>query len=108
VAIAHLDRRWGQPVDLATPTVAVAQDGLRYVTRHEPRAERVLEELFDSRSDPRELDDLLAERPEDAARLRALAEEYLASKPVWDSAPPTLELDEIQLNQLRALGYAVP
>jgi arylsulfatase A-like enzyme len=108
VAIAHIERRWGQPVDQKTPTVAISEDGLRYVAIHGPHSRRIQEQLFDARSDPRELRDVLAERPEDTARLRALATEYLKSPPVWDAAPPTLELDEIQLNQLRALGYAVP
>jgi hypothetical protein len=51
---------------------------------------------------------VLAEEPEVAERLRVLAESYLEGKPPWDSPAPMLELDEIQLNQLRALGYAVP
>jgi hypothetical protein len=51
---------------------------------------------------------VLAERSEDAAPLRELADEYLDSKPVWSADPPTLELDQVQLNQLRALGYALP
>jgi arylsulfatase A-like enzyme len=107
-AIAHLEQHWGQQIDPKSPTVAVAQDGLRYVAVHAPGSRSVREQLFDAKTDPRELHDVLAERPEDAARLRAVAQEYLGSKPVWDDAPPTLEMDEIQLNQLRALGYAVP
>jgi arylsulfatase A-like enzyme len=107
-AIAHLEQHWGQPIDPKSPTVAVAQDGLRYVAVHAPGSRSVHEQLFDAKTDPHELRDVLAERPEDAARLRAVAQEYLGSEPVWDASPPTLELDEIQLNQLRALGYAIP
>jgi hypothetical protein len=66
------------------------------------------EELFDAKSDPLEQHNLVAERSEDTARLRALADQYLGSGLSWSEAPPTLELDEVQLNQLRALGYAVP
>jgi hypothetical protein len=36
-----------------------------------------------------------------------VAEEYLATEPRWGE-PPTRELDEIELNLLRALGYALP
>ena len=50
---------------------------------------------------------LQIEHPEVAARLRGLAEDYLASPQPWGEAE-TLEVDEIQLNQLRALGYQVP
>jgi arylsulfatase A-like enzyme len=107
-AIAHIEQRWGQPIDPKSPSVAVAQDGLRYVAIHGAHSRSVREQLFDAKSDPSEMRDVLAERPEEAARLRKAADEYLATQPVWDAAPPTLELDEIQLNQLRALGYAVP
>ena len=30
------------------------------------------------------------------------------SKPPWQQSAPRLELDEMQLNQLRALGYKLP
>jgi choline-sulfatase len=107
-AIAHLDRFWGRPVQVASPIVAVASDGLRYVAIKEPRSHKFREQLFDSESDPAELDDVARERSGDTERMRALAQQYLESEPVWGDAPPTLELDEIQLNQLRALGYALP
>ena len=42
------------------------------------------------------------------AAARAGATATSASEPPWKDAAPTLELDELQLNQLRALGYAVP
>jgi arylsulfatase A-like enzyme len=105
-AIAHLDRHWGHPRSGSSPTVAVVEDGLRYVTREDGPVRR--EELFDAKTDPLEQHNLLAERSEDAARLRGLAEQYLGSELSWSEAPPTLELDEVQLNQLRALGYALP
>jgi len=107
-AIAHLDRFWGRPVQVASPIVAVAEDGLRYVTMQEPRARTASEELFDSKSDPRELHNVAPERVEETERMRAIAQHYLESEPVWGEPSPTLELDEIQLNQLRALGYALP
>ena len=107
-AIAHLDRVWGRPVQVSPPIVAVAQDGLRYVTMQEPRARAAREELFDAKSDPAELHDVARERTEETERMRAVAQQYLESQPVWGEPSPTLELDEIQLNQLRALGYALP
>jgi hypothetical protein len=65
------------------------------------------EELFDASSDPKELEDRLEAEPEVSARLRARAEAYLEQGPKWTDTGP-LELDDLQLNQLRALGYAVP
>ena len=105
-AIAHLDRHWGHPRSGSSPMVAVLEDGLRYIAREEGRGPR--EELFDAKSDPLERRNLVGERSEDAARLRALAQQYLGAGVSWSEAPPTLELDEVQLNQLRALGYALP
>jgi arylsulfatase A-like enzyme len=105
-SIAHIDRFWGRPMQAAAPVVAVVEDGLRYVSVRNGAS--FSEELFDAKSDPRELQSVLAQRPEDAERLRELAKQYLETPPVWDAKPPTLELDEIQLNQLRALGYALP
>jgi arylsulfatase A-like enzyme len=105
-SFAHLDRAWGRPARSASPIVAVTQGDLRYVTLREAGRD-TLEQLFDADGDPLERRDLLAERPQDAARLRALADAYLASPPAWKPEPP-LEIDEMQLNQLRALGYAVP
>ena len=106
-AIAHIDRFWGRPLETAAPVVAVAEDGLRYVSVR-GGGTRDSEQLFDAKIDPFERQDLAAHRPDDAARLRKVADAYLQSPPVWDTTPPTLELDEIQLNQLRALGYALP
>jgi arylsulfatase A-like enzyme len=105
-AFAHLDRYWGQAIERSAPMVAVSQDGIRYVTLRD--GPRVTEDLFDAKLDPKELSSVLAERPEEAARMRSLVDAYLASPPAFSETPEKLELDEIQLNQLRALGYAVP
>ena len=40
-------------------------------------------------------------------RLRSVAEAYLETTPAWGDAP-TREIGELELNQLRALGYAIP
>ena len=61
------------------------------------------------RRDARAQKDRLEEEPEVAARLRERRERTTSpSEPPWKQPAPRLELDEIQLNQLRALGYAVP
>ncbi len=104
-AIAHLDQHWGQRSREPAPAVAVAEGSLRYVRSHE-RGRRV-EHLFDAGRDPRELDDRAAEDPETLERLRGVADAYLETLPPWEQTPKR-ELDELELNQLRALGYAVP
>jgi arylsulfatase len=104
---AHLDQSWGNASMRSLPTVSVVDEPYRYVMSHEPD-DLIREELFDSRADPAELDDILSREPEVTARLRQLAEDYLAREPVWEGEVPSLELDELEINHLRALGYALP
>jgi hypothetical protein len=66
-----------------------------------------VEELFDARDDPAELDDRAERDPEALARLREIADAYMDQEPSWGEAP-TRDLDELELNHLRALGYAIP
>jgi hypothetical protein len=49
----------------------------------------------------------LRRRAGGAQGAREAADDYLAKKPSWGDAP-TRELGELGLNQLRALGYALP
>jgi arylsulfatase A-like enzyme len=106
-AVAHIDQHWGQRERSPRPMVAIAEGSLRYVRVAPPRDGAVMEQLFDAASDPRELEDLAPEHPEALAPLRALADAYLSTQPPWADRP-TQEIDELELNQLRALGYAVP
>jgi hypothetical protein len=66
-----------------------------------------LEELFDAERDPNELENIVSSHSEIVDRLRRVAESQLAATPTWGETP-TRELDELELNQLRALGYALP
>jgi arylsulfatase A-like enzyme len=106
VAIAHLDQTWGQRVDKTAPNVAVAEHGFRFVEFRRPNGTK-REQLFDARRDAKELEDRIADEPDVAAKMRERVDQYLASGPKWKTGP-SLELNEIQLDQLRALGYAVP
>ena len=111
-AFAHLDRRWSRSEQLeAHPSIAVALGSYRYVLRvgatDTPRDPS--EFLFDAETDPAEKINILSEQPERAAQLRELARGYLESPPApWGVDAPSVELDEMEANQLRALGYAVP
>jgi hypothetical protein len=65
-------------------------------------------ELYDKWDDPLEQRDLAAEHPEVSAELDARASAYLESPPPpWGEGTTTIEIDEVQMNQLRALGYGV-
>jgi arylsulfatase A-like enzyme len=110
-AFAFLDQNWGNRNEDEEPTVAVAQGDYRYVMRptrkYAPGGQL---QLFHLSNDEAELDDLLLSEPEVAENLRALAESFVEDSPPapWGVETPTLEMNEIQLNQLRALGYALP
>ncbi len=106
-AFAHLDRSWGRRGVEPTPTVSVIDQGYRYVRTPTPGGGNN-EELFDIARDAAELEDVGPQQPEIIERLSALADSYLEAKPSWQGGTPTLEMSEMQLNQLRALGYAVP
>jgi arylsulfatase A-like enzyme len=106
---AFIDQSWGQRTEARMPTVSVVEGPLRYVWVSTPTGDTAMEHLFDASSDPFELQNVLTERPEDAERLRAAAQQHLRTEPeAWAVDKPTLEIDELELNQLRALGYQVP
>jgi hypothetical protein len=111
-AFAFLDQNWGKREIDAAPTVAVAVGRFRYVmapSQHGKVGAPTLEVLFDAEADARELESVLETNPELAARFREMVERHLATEPApWGVDVPTLEIDEIRLQQLRALGYKVP
>jgi arylsulfatase A-like enzyme len=99
---AHLDQTWGRNGREPRPMVAVRDGPYRLVQR----AGQERAELYDRSADPYEQQDIGEERPEVRERLEALVAEYLAQRSGWESGDD-VELDEQELEQLRALGYAV-
>jgi arylsulfatase A-like enzyme len=103
---AYLDQNWGG-AGPPSQSVAVAEGPLRYVVGRDIRG-AWSEQLFDAREDPAELRNLREDRPEDFERLQKIAQDHIEEEPKWVEGTPTLEIDEMELNQLRALGYQVP
>jgi arylsulfatase A-like enzyme len=106
--IAHLDQSWGRRNVVADPNVAISQGGFRYLLFAGEAGGRRREELFDANTDTAEGKNVIEAHPEVAERMREATRSYLETTPPWSAPAPDLELDEIQLNQLRALGYQVP
>ncbi|MDJ0849240.1 MAG: sulfatase [Myxococcota bacterium] len=103
-AIAHLDRRWGTP-DVSDPLVSVTEGDKRLLwMANRPAKSR----LFDLAQDPAEKTNLYDPEDPEATRLEGLARRYYeeAENP-WGVEPKQVELDELRLNQLRALGYVI-
>ena len=104
VAIAHLDRRWGSTTE-TDPMISVTDQNLRLVWRVN-RPEDSL--LFDLETDPGEHENLYGAEAETSQRLVGVARDYLENgKTPWGADAVEVELDELRLNQLRALGYVI-
>ena len=105
VAFAQLDQTWGKTDMEPRPMVAHNDGRWRLIYRSaSPR----LSELYDKSEDPREQINLASEQAEVLLEMNESAEQYLDSRPPpWGEDTPMLELDEVQLQQLRALGYGV-
>jgi len=102
---SHLDRRWGKPRKDSDPLVAVSDGSLRLML---PLNAPEKAELYDHATDAGEQQDVAAARAADRDRLEQEARRYVEdSKIPWGEAPGQVELDELRLNQLRALGYVV-
>ncbi len=103
---SHLRQGWGQRTSaVKRPTYSLSQGNLRYVYQLQHDSEFV-EELFDAQSDPKELVDLSAERTEDLESMRSRAKQLSEINPIWGE-PEARDLNELELNQLRALGYKI-
>jgi arylsulfatase A-like enzyme len=107
LAFAQIDQTWGRrEAPQPAPMVAVTEGSYRLV--YPARNPEGLM-LYDRDSDVREQRNIAEEEPETAARLRQRAEGYLASPPPpWGDQTPSVEIDDMDLNQLRALGYVLP
>jgi choline-sulfatase len=105
IAIAHLDQSWGRDQQKPRPMVSYTEGRWRLIYRaHAPKTS----ELYDKWEDPREQQNVAEEWPEVFEDLTGKAEAYLASRPPpWGDDAPTVEINEMQLHQLRALGYGV-
>jgi arylsulfatase A-like enzyme len=105
VAFAQIDQRWGRIREAPWPMVAVNQGRWRLMFRAgRPKQS----ELYDKQEDPRERRSVAAQEPEVTAAMNELAVGYLKSPPPpWGGDAQTIEIDELELNQLRALGYGV-
>jgi len=109
MGISFLDETWGQQQSTEPKyRIGVTHGPYRYL-RSPPRGGETepFEELFDAEQDPDELDNLVSNHAELVEELREVAEAQLDISPPWGETPKR-ELGELELNQLRALGYAIP
>jgi arylsulfatase A-like enzyme len=103
---AQLSRGWGSPRSKrSTSLVSVTDRGKRLIA---VLGSDAAPELYDRAADPTEQRNLAASDPDTTARMRGWVDGYAADpRAPWGVAADEVELDELRLNQLRALGYAV-
>ncbi len=101
--IAHLDENWGTPGGKPSPAISIVEGDHRYVSGIGLNGQRF--EVLLSREDGMKTNQLAA-KPELAERMRARASEAIAETSNYEKQ--TIELDRMQLDQLRALGYQLP
>jgi arylsulfatase A-like enzyme len=101
---AQLDRTWGVVRKKPAPIVAVRQGSHRLI--HDLVGTK-RDQLYDLAADPRGLLDIADANPEITEQLMNSVQRYLDYDVAWDEGAPSVDLDDMELQQLRALGYAV-
>ncbi len=99
---SQIDQTWGQFEKEPKPLVAVDEGEYRLMY---PSTRPDHAELYHEPSDPGEQEDVAAKHPDVVARLSETARRYLDRRSTGNSVE--VEIDEMQLEQLRALGYVV-
>jgi arylsulfatase A-like enzyme len=103
-AQAFLDQVWGQIEMEPRPLASLQRDRQRVIYNH-ARPEETLQ-VFDLATDPRERRNLRKNPPSWLAELRPQLDASFAGTSPWGETK-SVELDEMELAQLRALGYVV-
>ena len=102
---AHLEDKWGRlEGDQTAPIISVTEDRWRLI--YESTA--ASPQLFDKEADPAEANNVAPHNEEVVAALQAHVDAYLErDEAPWPEEALSIEMDEMELNQLRALGYGV-
>lgn len=103
---SELDQHWARPEEAPQPLVTVTRGPWRFMAQTSETG-KTREQLFDHREDPGEQRSVLGVDPAQDALLRADIEGYRALPPAPWGAPAEIHLDEMRMNQLKALGYVV-
>jgi arylsulfatase A-like enzyme len=103
-AHAYLDTAWGQIDQPARPLVGIQRDTERVLYNRSDK-ERSLQ-VYDLATDPGERRNLRKTPPAWADDLGAQLDASFEGQSPWGAAD-SVELDEMELNQLRALGYVI-
>lgn len=103
---SQLDQAWGRVEEPDDPLTSMVKDSHRLIVDHN-QLERG--KLYDHSADPLEQQNLYQDSPELAASMEAELNAFLESLRQMEGGvePEEVELDEMRLHQLRALGYVL-
>ena len=104
VGFAMLDRNWGQVGEEPDYVIAVREGPLRLV--HHPNQPGT-DLLYNVQIDPAEQRNLAEQKKNSVEQMTRRAEEHKDQLPIWKEGAPQVELDEMHLRQLRAIGYVI-
>lgn len=100
--VAHLDRAWGRSDKKAGTVLAISEGNFRLI--HDSESP---DRLFNLGDDPGEMRDVSESFHGIVKALRSHVDRYKLQTSPWEGGAPGIELDEMHLRQLRALGYSV-
>ena len=101
---SQINSAWGSAERDPRQLIAVVKEPYRFVHLRDTSHSQ----LFDKSADPSEKTNISADEPELVESFMAEVNDFLARKnETWEKAPE-VELSEMRLNQLRALGYSMP
>jgi len=104
-AVAQIDHAWGQLDEEEQRTIVALTDGHWRLIYDEARPGYL--ELFDKERDPREERNVAPENPRATEDLTVKVKAYLSRSDAPWGESPLIEIDEMQMRQLRAIGYGV-
>lgn len=104
LGFAMLDRNWGRVGEDLDLVMAVREGPLRLV-HHPTKPEE--DKLYNIELDPMEMRNLASEQPKSMEEMTRLADEHTKQAPAWQGGAPEVEIGEMHLRQLRAIGYVI-
>jgi hypothetical protein len=101
---SQLDRAWGQVGEESDPLISMIKDQYRFIWQREKEGRHW---LYDQRTDPLEIKNLSQQDPERVELLKADIDDFFEQGSGGALRAEEVELDQLKLHQLRALGYVI-
>ena len=105
LSFSHLEEKWGRLEEEGSfPMVSVTEDDWRLIYKSSEESPQ----LFNKKSDPGEKKNIAKKHEDVVAALQGEVDAYLEQDEApWPEENLSVELDDMELNQLRALGYGI-